>query len=129
AGGTQPGGPTGAGPGGVAALGIVQPTLMAADVHGWARGRHAVEGVAAGEVDPGGLDRGADVAGVEPGGGITQPGGAVLSPGGDDHEVGTIGREIDALGVFQPAATGGAVHVEAGRAPSAEGRGRAEVEH
>ena len=68
------------GTGRVAAIGVVQPALMAADVHRRSGDGHAPESVAAGPVDPGGLDRAADVRGFEPGRSITYPVGTVVPP-------------------------------------------------
>src|SRR5690606_26018425 len=77
----------------VAALGVVEPALVPADVDGGAGDRGGQQRVAAGPVDPGGLLAGTGPVGLPARGGVAHLPGAVGAAGGDDDEVLAVGGE------------------------------------
>ena len=89
--------------GAVAGERVVHPALVPADVDGLAGGLDRPQGVAAGVVDPGRLQVGPRRERLETRGGVAQRPG-VLAAGGGDHEVGAVGRDVDAthVGVVGP---------------------------
>src|SRR5215217_2686164 len=93
---------------------VVHPALVAADVDRGPGDGHAVEGVAAGVVDPGRLLAGPRGPQLPARGGVAQAAGP-LGPGGADHEVATVGADVDVthVGVEHR----GALLLEAGGGP------------
>src|SRR5215213_7664077 len=105
---------------------VVHPPLVAADVDRGPGDGHAVEGVAAGVVDPGRLLAGPRGPQLPARGGVAQAAGPV-GAGGPDHEVAAVGRDVDIahVGVEHR----GALLLEAGGCPVGDAdRGGGQVE-